>query len=577
MKKPIALVFVLFALVLGFSIPAMQNSLITNGSLTSTENNVLALVNGTEAYSYDKHLENIAFSHYAFRAAGSSGANETADWIAEQFRSFGLDTEKEAFQFTNWDLLTKPTLSIDEDGNPSTTSDQTSVESFQCLHYSWPGTVFADLTVLPLPSAASPQQLGATPIGSLWNSIDTTGKIVLVGREIRSANSWQNTFSAKLRMQPPSAVIFTWWYDWMSFVPDFFSSAGGRPTSLYGHYFWELNLPAGFVGYNDGLLIRNKENAVNISAKVNVNATVDSGPHYNVVGTLQGYDEPDKYIVMMGHYDTVMTGGFCDNGAGTCGVLELAHVFTEAIKRGLYYPKYSIRFISLASEEIGLVGSINYVAKHKDEMNDIIAVINLDCIGSDNFAVTRTEPYNGLDLDQLVIGAANDLGITTLLEEPGASDETAFLYPLEGDNILMYWWDTILGVGDAHPVGSSILLISFPLLYQEYWTLGQAGWIHTSYDNSTSTGSLNWVTVENLETHIKIAALTVVRLAPSSSFDADLNKDGAVNIMDIAIVARAYGTQPGDGRWNEKADLDNNGIINIVDVSIVAKDFGKTI
>jgi hypothetical protein len=47
--------------------------------------------------------------------------------------------------------------------------------------------------------------------------------------------------------------------------------------------------------------------------------------------------------------------------------------------------------------------------------------------------------------------------------------------------------------------------------------------------------------------------------------------------MDIAIVARTYGTQPGDDRWEEIADLDNSRIVNTVDASIVAKDFGKSI
>lgn len=57
----------------------------------------------------------------------------------------------------------------------------------------------------------------------------------------------------------------------------------------------------------------------------------------------------------------------------------------------------------------------------------------------------------------------------------------------------------------------------------------------------------------------------------------DLNKDGAVNILDISIVAMAFGTQEGDENYNSIADLDGNKEINIVDVSIVARDFGKTV
>jgi uncharacterized protein YfaS (alpha-2-macroglobulin family) len=56
----------------------------------------------------------------------------------------------------------------------------------------------------------------------------------------------------------------------------------------------------------------------------------------------------------------------------------------------------------------------------------------------------------------------------------------------------------------------------------------------------------------------------------------DINSDGIVNILDVAIVAKAYGSYPGHPRWNPAADLDGNETINILDVAKVAKDYGKT-
>lgn len=41
-------------------------------------------------------------------------------------------------------------------------------------------------------------------------------------------------------------------------------------------------------------------------------------------------------------------------------------------------------------------------------------------------------------------------------------------------------------------------------------------------------------------------------------------------------MARAFGSRPGDPNWNEIADIDKNGIINILDIAAVAKDYGKT-
>ena len=54
----------------------------------------------------------------------------------------------------------------------------------------------------------------------------------------------------------------------------------------------------------------------------------------------------------------------------------------------------------------------------------------------------------------------------------------------------------------------------------------------------------------------------------------DVDNSQNVNILDIVILAIAFGTQPGDPNWNTDVDLDNNGIINIMDILIVAVSFG---
>jgi hypothetical protein len=56
----------------------------------------------------------------------------------------------------------------------------------------------------------------------------------------------------------------------------------------------------------------------------------------------------------------------------------------------------------------------------------------------------------------------------------------------------------------------------------------------------------------------------------------DLNDDCVVNILDVSIGARAYGTRPGDKYWNPIADVERDGVINILDVSKVAREYGQT-
>jgi hypothetical protein len=57
----------------------------------------------------------------------------------------------------------------------------------------------------------------------------------------------------------------------------------------------------------------------------------------------------------------------------------------------------------------------------------------------------------------------------------------------------------------------------------------------------------------------------------------DLNLDDKVDILDLAVAAKAYGAYPGHPRWDPAADLVRDGIINILDIVTIAKNFRKTI
>ncbi len=55
----------------------------------------------------------------------------------------------------------------------------------------------------------------------------------------------------------------------------------------------------------------------------------------------------------------------------------------------------------------------------------------------------------------------------------------------------------------------------------------------------------------------------------------DTNKDSRVDMRDIALTARAFGSYPDHPRWNQIADINQDNKINMIDIAQIAKNFGK--
>jgi len=55
----------------------------------------------------------------------------------------------------------------------------------------------------------------------------------------------------------------------------------------------------------------------------------------------------------------------------------------------------------------------------------------------------------------------------------------------------------------------------------------------------------------------------------------DLNGDFKVSLADLVTLAIAYGSRPGDPRWNPNADIDGNGVVGLSDLVILANHYGQ--
>src|SRR6185436_2677925 len=81
----------------------------------------------------------------------------------------------------------------------------------------------------------------------------------------------------------------------------------------------------------------------------------------NVVAELPGGDD-DHVLLLGGHLDSVIDGpGINDNGSGTMLVLELARALARVTADGGQAPGWKVRVAFFTAEEIGLVGSLDYL------------------------------------------------------------------------------------------------------------------------------------------------------------------------------------------------------------------------
>ena len=57
----------------------------------------------------------------------------------------------------------------------------------------------------------------------------------------------------------------------------------------------------------------------------------------------------------------------------------------------------------------------------------------------------------------------------------------------------------------------------------------------------------------------------------------DINRDGAIDWSDFMPLMAAYGSVPGDANWNPACDLNKDGKIDVFDIATCARNYGTTI
>lgn len=275
------------------------------------------------------------------RITGFEGEHEAANYIAEEFRSYGLKVDRQRFPVLSFldkgvelSVITPEQKTLDAKNfsfTPPTSKEGITAE-----------LVFANLGM-----------------DEDFQDIDVDGKIALVQRGgLTFFEKAQNAADAGA----VGVIIF-------NNTEGVISGTLGEPSDI----------PAIAITQQDGEYLKALlETGEKVNLKMVVNTEVKNSFSQNIIGTLPAQRRAKKAetIVIGAHYDSVDTPGANDNASGTATMMEIARVLSKEKLA------YNIKFIAFGAEEIGLVGSYNYVSSLEEkELYNIVAMINLDMVG----------------------------------------------------------------------------------------------------------------------------------------------------------------------------------------------------
>ncbi|HET9476010.1 MAG TPA: M20/M25/M40 family metallo-hydrolase [Dehalococcoidia bacterium] len=297
------------------------------------------------------------------RAAGSDAEKRAAEYLQDQLSSFGYEASLQPFTFDSFtDLGTS--LGI--------TSPESRAIQAVALGASDSAVAEGSLVAAGL---GRPQEI---PLGA-------RGSVLLVERG-------DITFSAKVANAEAAGAIGVIVYNNREGV------VNGRLTRPGG-------IPAAGISQADGQALAALLAGGPVTVRLETKTETRTATSQNVVAT-----PPDGVcsIVAGGHYDSVPEGpGANDNASGTAVVLEMAR--TRAANQALD----DVCYVLFGSEEIGLVGSGEYVQSLTSEQVDRLdAMLNFDML-----AVGNEWPFIGSpEITALAAANADRLGIAYTVE-----------------------------------------------------------------------------------------------------------------------------------------------------------------
>ena len=132
------------------------------------------------------------------------------------------------------------------------------------------------------------------------------------------------------------------------------------------------------ITYNLGPGFKSDDNS-NLTLRLKITNQLVNKTIHNVIGSIRGRVEPDRYVIIGNHRDSWFNGAV-DATAGTGAFLELSRVFGDLLQEG-WRPRRTILFCSWGAEEFNLIGSTEWLEEYMKILHGrTVAYINSDII-----------------------------------------------------------------------------------------------------------------------------------------------------------------------------------------------------
>jgi N-acetylated-alpha-linked acidic dipeptidase len=240
----------------------------------------------------------------------------------------------------------------------------------------------------------------------------------------------------------------------------------------------QMDGPVAPDDWQGGLPIKYHLGGKRVRVHVKIEMDNSTQPYYVVEGRIRGAELPDEWIVLGNHRDAWVFGGV-DPSSGTASMMELTRALGKLAKAGTR-PKRTIVVCSWDGEEVGLTGSTEWGEQFADELRKkAVAYINVDSSTSGpNFhgqAVASLAPM--LVETSRALKDPSGKSLYEAWKESSARERSEARHSEEVTDLNLA--DTRIGSGSDHTV--FLNFVGMPVLGLQFD--GPYGVYHSAYDD----------------------------------------------------------------------------------------------